>query len=63
MTDWGPMDLDTLVQAWVANPDLEGELAHLERIPARPAIFGDLDPPLPGALAQRLAEQGIGLWA
>ncbi len=28
-------------------------------MPARPAIFGDLDPPLPGALAQRLAEHGI----
>ena len=53
------MDLDTLVQAWVEEPDLKGDLAHLERLPARPAIFGEVDPPLSGALAQRLAEQGI----
>ncbi len=53
------MDLDTLVHAWVEDPDLEGELAHLERLPARPAIFGEVDPPLHGALAQRLADHGI----
>ncbi|MGZ8786434.1 MAG: DEAD/DEAH box helicase [Acidimicrobiia bacterium] len=59
MTDWHPMDLDALVQAWVEDPDLEGDLAHLERLAARPAVFGDVDPPLPGALVQRLAERGI----
>jgi DEAD/DEAH box helicase domain-containing protein len=53
------MDLDTLVHAWVEDPDLAGEVAHLEHLSARPAIFGDVDPPLAGALAQRLAEQGI----
>ena len=53
------MDLDALVQAWVENPDLEGDLAHLELLPARPAVFGDVDPALPGALTQRLAEQGV----
>ena len=59
MTDSDRMDLNTLVHAWVEDPDLEGDLAHLERLPARPAIFDEIDPPLPGALAQRLAEQGI----
>ncbi len=53
------MDLETLVQAWVEDPDFEGQLEHLERVAARPAIFAEIDPPLPGALIQRLAEQGI----
>ena len=53
------MDLDRLVRGWVQDPNLDGELAHLESLPARPAIFGELDPPLSGALAQRLAEHGI----
>jgi len=53
------MDLDTLVHAWVEDPDLDGDLAHLEHMSARPAIFGEVEPPLPGALAQRLAERGI----
>jgi DEAD/DEAH box helicase domain-containing protein len=53
------MDLDTLVAAWTEDPDFEGELAHLEHVAARPAIFADLDPPLPGALAHRLQEKGI----
>ena len=53
------MDLDTLVHAWEEDPDFEGTLAHLERRPARPAIFGKIDPPLSGALTQRLADQGI----
>src|SRR3989337_349652 len=53
------MNLDRLVRGWVQDPNLDGELAHLESLPARPAIFGELDPPLSGALAQRLAEHGI----
>ena len=53
------MDLHTLVDAWVENPDFEGDLAHLESLSARPAIFDDVDPPLPGDLVQRLAEQDI----
>jgi DEAD/DEAH box helicase domain-containing protein len=53
------MDFETLIASWTADPDFEGDLAHLERLPARPAIFADLDPPLPGALAHRLRGQGI----
>lgn len=49
----------TVVDEWVANPDLDGELVHLEHLPARPAIHADLDPPLPPLLAARLAEKGI----
>jgi DEAD/DEAH box helicase domain-containing protein len=53
------MDLDTLVQGWVEDPDLEGNLAHLEHLDSRPAIFEELDPPLPGALIERLAGRGV----
>ncbi len=35
------------------------ELIHLERLPARPAVFGDLASPLPEALRQVLGSQGI----
>ncbi len=53
------MDLATVVAGWEESPDLEGELAHLRVVPARAPIHADLDPPLPGALAARLAERGI----
>lgn len=53
------MGLEELVTGWANDPDLDGELAHLERIKAHGAIFGDLDPPLPAELADRLAELGI----
>ncbi|MGE5179269.1 MAG: DEAD/DEAH box helicase [Bacteroidota bacterium] len=35
------------------------ELVHLERLPAKPAIYGDLAEPLPKALQTALAAQGI----
>lgn len=50
-----------LVEEWVANPDLEGELVHVEDIPAAEAIHAPLDPPLHPLLAARLAERGIEL--
>jgi DEAD/DEAH box helicase domain-containing protein len=36
-----------------------GRIVHAERLPAREAQFAELDPPLPAALRQALAEQGI----
>ena len=35
------------------------ELVHVERLPARPAVFGDLESPLPEALHRVLEELGI----
>lgn len=48
-----------IVEAWVDNPDLEGDLVHVEHLPARDPIYAALDPPLPPLLAARLAEKGI----
>ncbi|HEY5578487.1 MAG TPA: DEAD/DEAH box helicase, partial [Acidimicrobiia bacterium] len=53
------MDLRSVVETWRDRDDLEGEFVHLETVPARAATFADLDPPLPGALAERLRERGI----
>lgn len=54
-----PADLRSLVAAWEADPDREGELVHQEALPARQGIFADLEPPVPGALRQRLEERGV----
>ena len=48
-----------VVAAWLEDPDAAGRIAHVEAIPARRAIFGDLDPPLPEKLATALEEKGI----
>ena len=53
------MSLAELVASWESNPDLEGELVHTERRPARNAITAHLDPPLSPLLASRYAERGI----
>ncbi|MFQ5966253.1 MAG: DEAD/DEAH box helicase [Acidimicrobiia bacterium] len=53
------MDLQSLVEQWRDREDLEGEFVHLEDTPARTAINSKLDPPLPGALVERLAARGI----
>ena len=49
----------SIVEAWVANPDLEGTLVHVEHLPARDAIYAPLVPGPAPLLAARLAETGI----
>ena len=48
---------------WIDGPDgrriRPTELVHLERLPARPASYGELESPLPDALRQVLDGQGI----
>ena len=51
--------VEDVVAAWLKDPEAAGRIAHVEAIPARTAIYGDLDPPLPAPLAQALAERGI----
>ncbi|MDH5420602.1 MAG: DEAD/DEAH box helicase, partial [Acidimicrobiia bacterium] len=53
------MGLEELVAGWANDPDLDGELVHLERLTAHGAIFGDLDPPLPAELKESLSDLGI----
>lgn len=48
-----------IVDSWVANTDLDGTLVHVEEIPAREAIYAQLEPPLHPLLEARLAEKGI----
>ncbi|NIA24993.1 MAG: DEAD/DEAH box helicase [Gammaproteobacteria bacterium] len=50
---------EKLVRSWAEHPDFEGAPAHLETIPARQALFEDLDPPVADALKERLAERGV----
>jgi DEAD/DEAH box helicase domain-containing protein len=48
-----------VVAAWLEDPEAASRIAHVEAIPARDPIFGDLDPPLQPRLAAALAERGI----
>jgi DEAD/DEAH box helicase domain-containing protein len=48
-----------MVDSWTEDSDYQGQLVWSEEIPAREAIHGRLDPPLPGVVAERLAERGI----
>ena len=41
------------------HADYSGQIVHVEQIPARPAVYGVLDTPLPPRLAKSLAAQGI----
>jgi DEAD/DEAH box helicase domain-containing protein len=54
------VNLADLARSWADDPDVEGELVHLEHVPGRGAIHADSDPPLHPVLAGRLAELGIG---
>jgi DEAD/DEAH box helicase domain-containing protein len=51
------MTFDTMVHGW--DDVFDGHLTHLETIPPRNALFGTIDPPLPGVLTERLAGKGI----
>ncbi len=53
------MTLREIVAAWAHDPDLEGELVHVEEVGARRAIYGDPRPALQPTLAGLLAERGI----
>ncbi|NQV07478.1 DEAD/DEAH box helicase [bacterium] len=48
-----------VISAWQADPDVAGRIAHVERVPARDAIFEDIDPPIDGRVAGALAAGGI----
>ncbi|HEX5672446.1 MAG TPA: DEAD/DEAH box helicase [Acidimicrobiia bacterium] len=52
------MELADLLASWEADPDRDGELVHVERIPQRSAIHSDLA--LNPLLQVRLRERGIG---
>ena len=49
--------MEGLIQDWTAAP--ESRIVHVERVPARAAVQTDLDPPVPEALGERLADLGV----
>lgn len=51
--------MEDVVAAWLEDVDAARRIAHVEAIPARGPIFGDLDPPPPERLAAALADRGI----
>ena len=57
------VSLTSGAREWSDGPDgrrrRPTELVHLERLPSRPAVYGDLASPLPAALHRVLEEQGI----
>lgn len=52
-------DLAAIPGEWDADPDLDGELVDLHRVPARASITADLEPPPPPLLRTRLTQRGI----
>ena len=53
-------DLARWLRDFAAKPENRGALVHWQTLPARPARFGELEPPLPAALASALESRGIG---
>ncbi|OGU02867.1 MAG: hypothetical protein A2W29_13395 [Gemmatimonadetes bacterium RBG_16_66_8] len=49
----------TRIAELARRPENRGAIAHWETMPARPARFGELSLPLPDALTESLAAQGI----
>jgi DEAD/DEAH box helicase domain-containing protein len=43
----------------VRNPKYRGQIVHVEDIPGRPAVYGELVEPLPPQMREVLAQQGI----
>jgi len=51
--------IDEFVEVLRAELGQRGQLVHLERIPPRPAVFGELEAPLRPELADSLVRRGI----
>lgn len=53
------MDAPGFLESVRRSAGYRRQIAHVERIPARSAVFGDVDPPITGRLAQSLSAQGL----
>jgi len=53
------IDFAEFLEQIASSPNYAGQIAHVQEIPARPAVHADLDSPLPEALRQALS--GIGI--
>ncbi len=52
-------DLAAIPREWAADPDLEGDLEDLRCVPARGAVYAELDPPVPPLLRTQMTRRGI----
>ena len=53
------MDVNAFLERLRLSRDYRGQIAHIERLPARPARFADLSKPLPDPLPSVLESTGI----
>ncbi|MBI2869443.1 MAG: DEAD/DEAH box helicase [Chloroflexi bacterium] len=53
------MDSAAFLRHLQDSPEYKGQIAHIERIPARPPVLGQLDSPLDPRLRDALARKGI----
>jgi len=54
-----PADPTRVIGRLLASPDYRGQMVHVERLPARPAVYGDLEAPLPEPVGRALDRAGI----
>ncbi len=53
------MNARSFVDSWTSAEDYRGQVAHVEQIPARPASYSSIDPPLSQDLAAAFGTSGI----
>ncbi len=53
------MDVAKFLDEIMSYPDYRGQIVHIEDIPAKPAVYGELEEPLHPQIREMLAEQGI----
>ncbi|MCX7598661.1 MAG: DEAD/DEAH box helicase, partial [Armatimonadetes bacterium] len=53
------MNAAEFLHAAINSPDYRGQVTEARRLPARPARYGQVQPPLPEALADALRGDGI----
>ena len=53
------MDVKRFLEALTSDPDYQGQIVDIQEIPAREAVYGKLEDPLPVVLTSALKEMGI----
>jgi len=54
-----PADPTRVIERLQASPDYRGQVVHVERLSARPPVYGELEAPLPEPVARALARAGV----
>lgn len=54
-----PADPTRVIERLQASPDYRGQVVHVERLSARPPVYGELEAPLPEPVARALDRAGI----